>query len=164
MALLPAPDIYGYTIFCDDIRQEFDGKFFLIGVYSGVMIVHIPFPAKLPTFAMRATVFQRKKIFIPKVTLRVLLPGENEDTASIQIEAGETMEGAIVAATSAEVDSLYPDTQIPNEDRYVSLHANMKFVQFEIKQPGVMKVRAVVGDNIVRLGGIRISPPPQAST
>ena len=74
------------------------------------------------------------------------------------------MEGAIVAATSAEVDSLYPDTQIPNEDRYVSLHANMKFVQFEIKQPGVMKVRAVVGDNIVRLGGIRISPPPQAST
>jgi hypothetical protein len=86
MALLPAPDIYGYTIFCDDPRQEVDGKFLLIGVYSGIMFVHAPFPFKLPTFAMRTMVFQRKETFIPKVALRVFLPGDEEDVASIQME------------------------------------------------------------------------------
>jgi hypothetical protein len=163
MALLPSPDVYGFTIFCDDIRQESDGKLIFIGVYSGVMIIHVPFPAKLPTFAMSATVFQRKKVFIPRVGLRVFLPGDAEDAASIQVEAGETVDGTIVAATSAEVDTLHPDAQVPDEERYVSMHANMRFAQFEIKRPGIIKVRGVVGDSIVRLGGMRISPPPQSN-
>jgi hypothetical protein len=162
MALLPSPDIYGYTVFCDDIRQEFDGKLIFIGVYSGTMIVHVPFPFKLPTFAMSVILFQRKKVFIPRVGLRVFLPGDAEDVASITVEAGETVEGAIIAATSAETDALHPDSHVPDEDRYVSMQSNMRFVQFEIKQPGLIKVRAVIGDDLIRIGGLRISPPPQA--
>jgi hypothetical protein len=162
MVLLPAPDIYGYTVFCDDIRQESDGKFIFIGVYSGAMIVHVPFPVKLATFAMSTTILQRKEGFVPRIGLRVFLPGDAEDVASIQIEAGETVDGAILAATSAMIDTLHPDTQIPNEERYVSMLANSKFVQLEIKQPGVIKVRGVIGDNMVRFGIMRVSPPPQA--
>jgi hypothetical protein len=29
----PAPDIYGNTIFCDDVRFEIDGKITYVGTY-----------------------------------------------------------------------------------------------------------------------------------
>jgi hypothetical protein len=37
MTLLPSPDVWGYTIFCDDIREEIGGKVSLIGIYAGTM-------------------------------------------------------------------------------------------------------------------------------
>jgi hypothetical protein len=161
MALLPAPDVYGYTIFCDDIRQEVGGKVSFIGSYSGTMIVNVPFPATLPIFAMGITLLQRRRVFIPNIRLWVFLPGDPDDAPSMQAEAGESIDGAIAAATSAETDALHPDAHGLEEDRYVILHTHIRVSQLTIKQPGVMKVRAVIVDDMVRLGGMRISPPPQ---
>jgi hypothetical protein len=163
MALLPAPDVYGYTIFCDDIRQEVGGKIFFIGAYSGTMIVHIPFPATLAAFAMGITLFQRRSVFIPNIGLRVFLPGDPDDAPSIQAEIVENTEGAIAAITAAESEALHPDTRGLETDRYMISHSYLKFTQLMIKQPGVVKVRAVVGEDTVRLGSMRVSPPPQVS-
>jgi hypothetical protein len=161
MALLPAPDIYGYTIFCDDIRQEVGGKFIFIGAYGGPMIVHVPFPATLSTFAMGITLLQRKSVFVAKVGLRIFLPGDPDDAPSIQAEVNEIAEDAIAAATAAEAETLDPDTQGPEADRYVIAHNFLKFAPLVIKQPGIVKVRAVIGDDMVRLGALRMSPPTQ---
>ncbi len=165
MALLPAPDVYGYTIFCDDIRQEVGGKIFFIGAYTGTMIVHVPFPASLSIFAMGIVLLQRKSVFVPKIGLRIFLPGDPDDAPSIQAEANETAEGAIAAATAAEAETLHPDTHELEADRYVISHSYLKFAQLVIKQPGVVKVRGLIGDDMIRLGALRVSPPPlQIST
>lgn len=42
------PDIYGYTIFCDDIRVEAAGKLIYIGAYGGEMILNGTLPFVLP--------------------------------------------------------------------------------------------------------------------
>jgi hypothetical protein len=163
MTLIPTPDVYGYTIFCDDIRYEVGGKASFMGSYSGAMIVHVPFPATLPMLAVSITLLQRRKLFIPNVGLRIFLPGDPDDVPSIQAEAVETTDGAIAAATAAGKDALHPDAQTPNEDSYVMINHHLKFGQLVIKQPGILKVRAVVGENMVRLGSMSISPPPEFS-
>ena len=163
MAILPAPDVYGYTIFCDDIRQEVDGKFFFIGAYGTTMIVHVLFPATLPIFAMGITLLQRRSVFVPNIGLQVFLPGDPDDAPSIQAEIVENTEGAIAAVIAAQREALHPDTHGLETDRYVISHSYLKFTQLVIKQPGVVKVRAVIGEDTVRLGSMRVSPPPQIS-
>lgn len=39
---------YGHVVFCDDVRQEIDGKLTLVGVYNGNLTVFGGFPAVLP--------------------------------------------------------------------------------------------------------------------
>jgi hypothetical protein len=107
-------------------------------------------------FAMGITLFQRKMIFVPKVELRIFLPGDPDDTPSIQAEA--TM-GA--AAASAETGALHPEARASEDEGYVGMNHQLRFAQLPIKQPGMLKVRVVIGTDMVRLGSLRISPPPQ---
>src|SRR5438874_2406821 len=45
------PIIHKYTVICDEVRREDNGKMILIGVYNTVMIVpQIPFPMASLTF------------------------------------------------------------------------------------------------------------------
>ena len=39
---------YGHVVFCDDVRQEIDGKLTLVGVYNSNLTVFGGFPAVLP--------------------------------------------------------------------------------------------------------------------
>jgi hypothetical protein len=160
MAILPAPDVYGYTIFCDDIRYEVGGKISFMGCYTGTMIVHMHFPAAIPTFAMAITLLQRKRIFVPKAEIRIFLPGDLDDMPSIQGEAGEGSIEAAAAERVAEVDALHPDVRGSKDEGYLIMNHQLRFAQLPIKQPGMLKVRAVLGNDTIRLGSLRISPPP----
>jgi hypothetical protein len=141
MAVLTAPDVYGYTIFCDDIRYEMGGKISFIGTYSGTTIVHPVFPVMLPMFAMSITPFQRKRIFVPKVELRIFLPGDPDDTPSIQAEASTA--GA-AAAASAVTDALHPEARALEDEGYMGMNHQLRFAQLPIKEPGILNVRAAI--------------------
>jgi hypothetical protein len=41
---------YGYSIFCDDIRNEPGGKLSFVGCYNAVMLTAPRFPIVLPKF------------------------------------------------------------------------------------------------------------------
>jgi hypothetical protein len=43
---------YGHVVFCDDVRQEIDGKLTLVGVYNGNLTVFGEFPAVLPKLCL----------------------------------------------------------------------------------------------------------------
>src|ERR1700675_16626 len=104
---IDAPDIYGYTIFCDDIRQEIGGKFTYVGVYSGFMFIQPSFPVVLPKLCLAITFLQRREILIANVGIRVFLPGEtDDDNPSIQADFQEVEEGIVAAQTAAEVRNL----------------------------------------------------------
>jgi hypothetical protein len=156
MELISTPDIFGYTIFCDDVRNEIGGKHSFIGAYTGgVMIVHAGFPVTLPIFAMAVTILQRRGVMIPNLSLRIFMPGDPDDQASIQGELKEIEEGKVAALANAV--GLHPAAR---SDDYVMMSAQIKFTQMVLKEPGMIKVRAVIGDNMYRLGVLQISPPP----
>ena len=43
---------FGYTIFCDDVRNEINGKVTLVGVYAGDVIVLGTLPVTLPKLGL----------------------------------------------------------------------------------------------------------------
>jgi len=68
MKTLDAPDYYGHTIFCDDIRQEAGNKASYMGVYTGHLFIQGEFPLFLPKFGFGIQYIQRIRSYIPPTT------------------------------------------------------------------------------------------------
>ena len=125
MKELEAPEISGYTVFCDDLRFEVDGKITLVGSYHGVMLVREAFPVTLPKFAMSVAFNQRKTVFEPKLRLKVFLPGDDKDEPSIVVEI------------EPPVDSPTFSSDRPN----IGARANIVLAPLVLNSPGLIKVR-----------------------
>jgi hypothetical protein len=163
--LVESPDVFGSTVFCDETRIEITGKLFHIGVYQGVISINVPFPAKLPMFCFAISLAQRVNIFNPKITYRIFLPGDPDDAssdeASIVAEMDETNPGAMIAQADAAADAV----GVPGAQReFVRSFANMGFQTLEIKQPGVIRVRADIAGKRYRLGSISVVAGPTPKT
>jgi hypothetical protein len=157
MTLLDSPDVYGFTVFCDDIRHEINGTRSLIGTYAGTLTVHDVFPVTLPKFGFAVTFLQRKNVFIPNVELRIFLPGDDDENASIRATFSEANPGQIAADLAAKSPSK------DDEKSYSAMHSFLIFTPLNLPMPGEMKVRAVVGENMYRIGALRISQGATAS-
>jgi hypothetical protein len=79
MTEAPIPDFFGFTIFCDDIRFERDGKTSYIGSYNGQMFVHSNFPLTLPKFGFGITFVQSAELFERKLIVKIFLPGDTDE-------------------------------------------------------------------------------------
>ena len=158
MRLLDAPDFFGYTIFCDDIRREADGKMIFVGVYIGQMLVNIPFPVTLPKFGFSISFWQKKELFVPKLGIRIFLPGDSDDSPSITAEMSEAQGGAALEFAAQ------PPSWAQNDPTMVTLYANLIFVPLPIKQQGTIKVRIVRNDELIRVGSLWVTPAqPEAA-
>ena len=78
---MPYP--YGYTIFCDDIRDEVGGKTSFIGTYRGVMRIHGDLPITLPKFCIYAVFVGERGRQIDELVLSIFLPGDTDVAPSI---------------------------------------------------------------------------------
>lgn len=135
------PDIQGFSIFCDDIRSEIDGKQTLVGSYLGrEMMVRSAFPVTLPKFCISMHFIQRIEIFTPELGIRVFLPGDSDDNASIQGEF------------TAEV----PHGAGP----MISLVTNVVFAPLVLTEPGEIKVRILRAGVLHRLGTLKVLQDP----
>ena len=156
-----SPDVFGHTVFCDDIRQETSGKLIFIGVYpQGIMVVHGTFPVTLPRLCFSTVVVQRKEMFSPTVGIRIFVPGDSDDVPSIEAEAGESIDGAV----QKQVDINAKLLGVPESDqKFVKIFATMQIENFQLKQEGLIKVRADVGGKRYKVGSLRVSAPPKQS-
>jgi hypothetical protein len=145
------PDVFGYTIFCDDIRKEYGEKLTLVGCYDGTIILHNPFPFTFPKFCFSISLIQRREILDPNIILRIFLPGDSEDGPSFEAVWGEPSKGFIAEQTAKHVEGL-PRT----DQRTVVAHAHIIATPLIIKQSGLITVRAARQGELIRLGGIRV--------
>lgn len=143
---------FGFTVFCDDIREELGGKASYIGVYSGSLIVHTGFPVTVSKLCFATTYYQRTKDERRPVELRVTVPGEGEDALAIQ--------GMLPVEA---FDNVAPNLAI--DDPMVLARVNMILSPFTIVSPGFIKVRAMYGDEEIRMGLLQIveAQPAEAS-
>lgn len=155
------PDVSGHTVFCDDVRQEASGKLIYIGVYpQQVMLVHGTFPITLPRFCFVISVIQKVEILSPTVGIRIFVPGDSDDAPSIEAEVGERVDGGMQKQADIHAQSL----GVPESDRkYVQMFANMQFDNFQLKEEGLIKVRADIGGKRYKIGSLRIVAPPKPS-
>jgi hypothetical protein len=152
MRTRPAQDYLGHTVFCDDIRDELGGKVSYIGVYqTRKMFVHGEFPVTLPKFGFAISYAQKKELFVQPTALRIYLPGDEEEKPSIETEF-------------PLIEGFLKDQAPSGENPFVAALARFVVSPLVINRPGTMKVRAVQGDEMVRLGALQVLPAPQVDS
>ena len=138
-------DPYGWTIFCDDIRHEVGNKFSFMGVYKGDLIVHGAFPATLPKFGLAVSYrVYLDDARLEEVTLAVYLPGDEDGNPSIK--------GAIpISEMVAKAD---PPSR--GGDTFREFQVVIVASPLTLKQSGRIKVRAIGGAGVIKLGSLRV--------
>lgn len=147
------PIIRGYTVFCDDIRAEIGGKSTFVGVYDAVLNAHGEFPFLLPKFGMAIRYIEQRGIFTDEnVTLYIVMPGEDEQSPSIQTSMPiSEMRNAIPRNPEGD----------PNAPRFLQAAANIVFAPLVIPTPGTIKIRAHCGAEVAKLGSLLVIKAPQ---
>jgi hypothetical protein len=140
---------FGYTIFCDDVRQENSGKFLYIGVYAADMIIHGQPPGVLPTFAaIIHYAEQADEQGDAIIRLKMYVPGTDQPIADLPVDP-------------ATMKSVPLPPYLEGEDRIIRASIPLKFSPLVIPQEGLIKVRAYRGEDELRLGTLRVNFQPQ---
>lgn len=135
--------IRGYTIFCDDIRQEITGKAIYIGVYNGEINFSGPAPQSLPSFSILINLMIDPDVSInQQLKLTVVFPGVEMPVVEADIDVN--------AALADSVNSLLPEQllrmQIP------ILSRNIVFAE-----SGLVKVRGLVNGEELKFGALKVN-------
>jgi hypothetical protein len=147
------PEIFGYSIFCEDIREETGNKKSYMGVFHTDMGIQVPLPTALPKFCMAIHYIERVELEPKRLELMLFLPGDDEETPSIRsiIPHEEHLTARKLA--------------VENGNKVISMVAPVILAPFAINVFGEIRVRMKRGDDeIVRLGALRIVPQPAANT
>ena len=152
MSEISWPTPFGYTIFCDDIRHEISGKTTFVGIYAGEMILHVPLPAIYPKLCLAIHYTERPGESTEPVRIEVSLPGDEIDKP------------AIVADLPIDQMRNRPPPSDPGaDDPRLGVQFHMGLTPLQILKEGRIKVRAIRGEDVIRLGSLLIrSDAPEA--
>jgi hypothetical protein len=140
---------YGYTIFCDDIRNEPGGKLSFVGCYNAVMFISRRFPLSLPKFCMHFHIFSPATQPYRSVVARCYLPGEDDPIAEEKIDVPPLRDQEDL------LKGLPKESLIP----FIVVASSLIFTPLEISQPGLIHVRAVIngGPGELHIGTLKIA-------
>jgi hypothetical protein len=134
--------IRGYTIFCDDLRQEVTGKATYIGVYNGEINFSGPAPQSLPSFAILINVMVDPDVTIDQqLKLVVTFPGVENPVVESDID----VKGALVDSGNSLLPEQLLHMQIPIQTR------NIVFAE-----SGLVKVRGLVNGEELKFGALKV--------
>lgn len=144
---------YGYTIFCDEIRNDEGGKLSFIGCYNAVMFTEPKYPLTLPKFCIHFHIFSPATQPYTSVLARCYLPGETEPIAEEPIAVPGLRDQQRL------IDNLPKDTAPP----FIVIAASLVFEPLELSAPGLIHVRAFIngGPGELHLGSLQVLPAPQ---
>jgi hypothetical protein len=141
-------DRYGYSIFCDDIRNEAGGKLSFIGCYNGVIFISEPFPLVLPKLCVHVHILSPASRPFRSINVRCYLPGDNKPFSEEPIETPEYRDQTELVA------HLKTDTGAP---LFIVAASSLIFAPLKLRGSGLLRVRALIDDDHeLRLGSLRI--------
>lgn len=140
---------YGYSVFCDDIRNEVGGKLSFIGCYNGVMFVRSSFPLTFPKLCVHFHIVSPSSMPYSSLQVRCYLPGMTEPFVDEVLDAPSPVEQLKLA------DKLEKGVAAP---QLIVAAGSFVFAPLEISEPGLVRMRAVIdGDPVeASLGSLRI--------
>jgi hypothetical protein len=157
MSLQTITTPFGFTIFCDDIRNEVDGKMSLIGSYNMVMYVNGDFPAVIPKFSFLINYMERIGDHEGPVTLKVYLPRDSDETPTVSFE----VPGYTEARKSAPRLNLPDGYESPEPaDPVLPMRVPVVLAPMIIHEPGIIRVRAECEGRVYKLGALLVRQAP----
>ncbi|WP_143595019.1 hypothetical protein [Thioclava sp. DLFJ4-1] len=143
---------YGTTIFCDDIRNEVNGKLTLIGCYSGDMNFTNPGPATLPTFSALVNIRIPKTTIFRSLKLHVIKEegDQKQDILTADLDPDEEDLRRIISEAEKQ----------DKDGTMISLTLPCRWSPLPISESGFIKVRAYLdGEKEIRLGALKVNFP-----
>jgi len=135
----------GYTIFCDDIRQEIGNKCSLMGIYGPDMFVDNPFPLMMAKMGFHITFRDDPHAQLSPITLCIYLPVYEQDNPTYRSD---------IYRSQAALPPL-PGTLGPTARRMATI--NVLLSPLNLKEPGKIKVRMLVDGEKIKLGTLRVA-------
>jgi hypothetical protein len=145
----------GYTIFCEDVRKEDNGKSIYIGVYTGAMHLSGEFPAAIPSLKIVTTYMERPGESEDAVIVRVFLPGTRDSGSAVEMEF-------VPSGKRSEVDVNRPLDR-PDDEKGDPVRKFRRVINISpavFTQPGEVRVRAYRGSDIIKLGALQVQRKP----
>jgi hypothetical protein len=141
---------YGYSIFCDDIRNEPGGKLSFIGCYNGVIFVPPKFPSVLSRFCIHIHIFSPATEPYSSIVAKCYAPGDDKPLVEEVIEPPK-MEEQLQLVAHLERD--------PTAPLFIVAGTSLIFSPLHLRGPGLLRVRAVVDgvDEELQLGSLRVA-------
>jgi hypothetical protein len=143
--LLPS----GRTIFCDDIREETWGKYSLMGVYDGQMSVLTGIPVILPKFCFLIQYVEPMEIAKTRkgdMIIQIYFPWDDANSPAI----------VYPVPFESTVKNLPPQKFDDDITPVFTVKVPIMVAGFEIKQAGLIRVRATLDGEIIKLGALEI--------
>jgi hypothetical protein len=140
---------FGYSIFCDDIRNEPGGKLSFIGCYNGVIFVPPKFPSVLSRFCIHIHIFSPAAEPYSSIVAKCYAPGDDNPIVEELIEPPKIEEQRQLVA-HLEKD--------PTAPLFIVAGTSLIFSPLHLRGPGLLRVRAVVdgADEELQLGSLRV--------
>lgn len=141
---------FGYSIFCDDIRNEPGGKLSFIGCYNGVIFVPPQFPFVLPRFCVHIHIFSPATQPFSSIVAKCYAPGQEAPIFEEAIEPPRKEQQRELLVPLEKDASAAPI--------YIVAGTSLIFAPLIIRGPGLIRVRAAVDDEgeELKLGSLRI--------
>ncbi|MCJ7995319.1 hypothetical protein J5N58_14125 [Rhizobium cremeum] len=138
---------HGFTIFCEDLREELSGQTTYVGVYGDAMFTDEPLPFTLRQLCMAVHLFDEPQASPSKLIIKIAQPGEDIEKPTFSFEV----------TPNFELLDLPDIGDMPKRPR---AHVVLKMVGTppEIKQYGRIRVAADWNGNFVPLGSLAIAP------
>jgi hypothetical protein len=143
-------DVYGYTIFCDDIRHEINAKLSYVGAFASVIKINGGLPAPIPKLCLSVYFYEWERLAITRnweVPLVVIAPGQSLENPSASIMIPVFPRDMIESASKQSM----PDDE---EKAYAVGNFHIIFSPLVITARGWIRVRAIYKDNIIKLGSL----------
>ncbi|CAN5386442.1 hypothetical protein BH10PSE11_BH10PSE11_30940 [soil metagenome] len=138
----------GFCIFCEDIRQEINGKQTFVGtIPGGELNVLGVLPTAIGKFCIHATYKQRLSDDMGPLVIEVHMPGDDEDkpTARAQTSLSELAEKL---------------AQPESDDPFIGIAMGFEFNPLEIKKEGKILVSAIRAGKRYKLGALGVKSRP----
>lgn len=137
----------GYVIFCDDVRQEVGGKITIVGAYAGEMTAYGETPIALAQ--LYASVVFRNAPKDDLYALKIVVAMVNAAN-----------ESKVISTSEFEIPAPEKDMILPLLDEHsvpmMELRNIVRMSPLVLTEPGIITVRAYVGDDEIRLGSLDV--------
>lgn len=146
MIIRPKPP-FGFSVFCDDVREEASGKVTLVGTYSGAMMVNGQTPLTIPMLCCHVTLYMDEVSATRGGTLQ-LCRVDKDDTREVLNS---------LELPKFELDELPKGRKIvPDADTLLTFSISMRLAPYLIGEEHLLRMIYVLGEDEYRIGALSI--------
>lgn len=132
------PDPHGIAIYCDDVRQEIDGKITIVGAYNEGLTVKSDQPPVLPKIGI--VIFAHIPVLTTrKYTVRIVYRSGDKDDILVDEE------------------EIIPDDITLEGGELFAVRIVIVLSPFRVRSGGVLRSRIRIGGMTVKLGALKIN-------